>query len=191
MSIPADPTEHLGFLSVSETSSRGFLGGLLILNRSGHPIEFHCTVPVHANRAQEILYGETLGSFLCAQQIAPSLCKHKKTPVAAMITDAPLFLPFAPTLDAPFILLLDPMPAGIRTALPGTISPRLDEICAIGRTDPALWQEVEDEGIRYMLRADDSKPRAAQILRPFRKLIDLTEPFDRIYLAIKESQKGA
>ncbi|MBO7725049.1 MAG: hypothetical protein J6S40_01140 [Thermoguttaceae bacterium] len=191
MSTPTASAEHLGFLSVSETSSQGFLGGLLILNRSGHPIEFHCTVPVHANRAQEILYGETLGSFLCAQQIAPSLYKHKKTPVAAVITDAPLLLSFAQTLDVPLLLLLDPMPAGIRTALPGTISPRLDEICAIGRTDPAGWQEAEDEGIRYMLRADESKSRAAQILRPFRKLIDLTEPFDRIYLAIKESQKGA
>ena len=191
MSTPSASAEHLGFLSVSETSSQGFLGGLLILNRSGHPIEFHCTVPVHANRAQEILYGETLGSFLCAQQIAPSLYKHKKTPVAAVITDAPLLLSFAQTLDVPLLLLLDPMPAGIRTALPGTISPRLDEICAIGRTDPAGWQEAEDEGIRYMLCADESKSRAAQILRPFRKLIDLTEPFDRIYLAIKESQKGA
>ncbi|MBR2692731.1 MAG: hypothetical protein IKE69_00810 [Thermoguttaceae bacterium] len=191
MSTPSDPSEYLGFLSVSETSSRGFLGGFLILNRSGHPIEFHCTVPVHANRAQEILYGETLGSFLCAQQIAPSLYKHKKTSVAAVITDAPLLLSFAPALDVPLILLLDPMPAGIRTALPGVISPRLDEICAIGRTDPALWQESEDEGIRYMLRAENSKPSVSQKLRPFRKLIDLTEPFDRIYLAVKESQKGA
>ncbi len=191
MNTPSDPSEYLGFLSVSETSSRGFLGGFLILNRSGHPIEFHCTVPVHANRAQEILYGETLGSFLCAQQIAPSLYKHKKTPVAAVITDAPLLLSFAPALDVPLILLLDPMPAGIRTALPGVISPRLEEICAIGRTDPALWQESEDEGIRYMLRAGDSTPNVSQKLRPFRKLIDLTEPFDRIYLAVKESQKGA
>ena len=42
-----------------------------------------------------------------------------------------------------------------------------------------------------MLRAENSKPSVSQKLRPFRKLIDLTEPFDRIYLAVKESQKGA
>ena len=190
-SSPSDPAEHLGFLSVSETSSQGFLGGLLVLNRSGHPIEFHCTVPVHANRAQEILYGETLGSFLCAQQIAPSLYKHKKTPVAAVISDSPLLLSCAPSLDVPFLLLLDPMPAGIRTALPGAVSPRLSELCGVGRTDPALWQEVEEDRIRFLLRAEDSKTRISAALRPFRKLIDLTEPFDRIYLAIKESQKGA
>ncbi|MGI5832911.1 MAG: hypothetical protein ACOX6D_10370 [Thermoguttaceae bacterium] len=183
--------EHLGFLSVSETSSQGFLGGFLILDRNGHPVEFHCTVPVHANRAQEILYGETLNAFLCGQQIAPSLYKHKKTPVAAVITDSPLMLSFGPIADVPFILLLDPMPAGVRGALPGVISPRFDEICALGRISRESWKEAEEDGIRYMLRVEDPEDGAREMLRVFRKMIDLSEPFDRIYLAIKESQKGA
>lgn len=191
MSSHSPSAEFLGFISVSETSSQGFIGGFLILDRNGHPVEFHCTVPVHANRAQEILYGETLHSFLCGQQIAPSLYKHKKTAISALITDSPLLLPFAAEADVPFLLLLNPMPAGVREALPGVITPSLDEVCTLGRVDPAAWKEAEEDSLRYMLRTDDSESRISENLRLFRKLIDLTEPFDRIYLAIKESQKGS
>ena len=191
MAPQSPPAEYLGFISVTETSSQGFLGGFLILDRNGHPSEFHCTVPVHANRAQEILYGETLGSFLCGQQIAPSLYKHKKTAVTALITDSPLFLSFGAEADVPFLLLLNPMPAGIREALPGVITPTLSDVCALGRVDPAEWKEAEEDGLRYMLRAGDSETGISESLRLFRRLIDLTEPFDRIYLAIKESLKGS
>lgn len=182
--------EHLGFLSVLETSSRGFLGGLLLLNRSGHPAEFHCTVPVHANRAQEILYGETLDSFLCAKQIAPALYKHKKTGTAAVITDTPILLSFAETADVPFLLLVHPVPAGVRTAFPDKENPTLDDFCALARVDRSEWVEVEEDGICYAVRAEYAGTALTETLRQFRKMIDLTEPFDRIYLAIKESQKG-
>ena len=59
---------HLGFLTVIECARDGFVGGLLILNQLGRPLEFHCSVPVRPNRAQEILYGPTLCGFLCGER---------------------------------------------------------------------------------------------------------------------------
>ncbi|MCA9043520.1 MAG: hypothetical protein KDA69_04320, partial [Planctomycetaceae bacterium] len=50
---------NLGFLQVTLTPS-GYVGGLLVTNRQGRPLEFQCTTPVQPNRTQEILYGPTL-----------------------------------------------------------------------------------------------------------------------------------
>ena len=55
----------IGFLSVLDDEELGAIGGYLVLSRNGRPLEFHCTSPVRANRAQQILYGPTLQPFLC------------------------------------------------------------------------------------------------------------------------------
>ncbi|MBL9124077.1 MAG: hypothetical protein JNG90_10630, partial [Planctomycetaceae bacterium] len=46
----------LGFLTVVEHEQLGLIGGYLLLNLSGRPLEFHCTAPLKPNRAQQILY---------------------------------------------------------------------------------------------------------------------------------------
>ena len=40
----------LGFFTVLEHEQQGLIGGYLILNQAGRPLEFHCTAPVKANR---------------------------------------------------------------------------------------------------------------------------------------------
>ncbi|GAB6186869.1 hypothetical protein [Thermopirellula anaerolimosa] len=77
----------LGFLSVLTPSEVGFVGGYLILNGVGRPLEFHCTTPVKPTRAQEILYGNSLQPYLCAEQIGPALITKAKTPVALICVD--------------------------------------------------------------------------------------------------------
>ena len=45
----------LGFLTILEHDQLGYVGGYLILNSAGRPLEFHCSAPVKPNRAQQIL----------------------------------------------------------------------------------------------------------------------------------------
>ncbi len=87
-------TEHLGFLTVLDHPRLGLIGGFLILNAMGRPLEFHCTTPVKANRAQEILYGNTLEPYLYGEQIARTLISRAKTPVGFVVTNV------APVLTA-------------------------------------------------------------------------------------------
>ena len=70
----------LGFLTVVEHPQYGLFGGYLILNTAGRPLEFHCTAPIKPNRAQEILYGPTLESFLYGEQIGQTLISQGSTP---------------------------------------------------------------------------------------------------------------
>ena len=71
MDAKSKPT--LGFLTVVEHPQYGLFGGYLVLNTAGRPLEFHCTAPIKPNRAQEILYGPTLESFLYGEQIGQTL----------------------------------------------------------------------------------------------------------------------
>ena len=63
----------LGFLTVLDHPQHGLMGGYLVLNAAGRPLEFHCTAPVKPNRAQQILYGPTLEPFLYGEQIGQAL----------------------------------------------------------------------------------------------------------------------
>jgi len=70
---------NLGFLTVLEHPQHGLFGGYLVLNAAAQPLEFHCTAPIKPNRAQEILYGPTLQSFLYGEQIGRTLLENPKS----------------------------------------------------------------------------------------------------------------
>ena len=42
----------LGFLTALEDDQGGFLGGYLVTNQRGRPLEFQCTTVVRPNRSQ-------------------------------------------------------------------------------------------------------------------------------------------
>jgi hypothetical protein len=63
---------QMGFLRVAQTDL-GHVGGLLVANHLGRPVEFQCTTPVRPNRTQEILYGATLQPFLFSELIGRTL----------------------------------------------------------------------------------------------------------------------
>lgn len=181
----------LGFLTVQGRLETGLIGGFLILNRLGHPLEFHCTAPVRPNRAQEVLYGATLEPFLCGRQIAAALLRKAKTKCFAVITDTFPALALQGSLPFPLLMLFDadgPNAAGFDSL----------ESTRLADFDRADWRELPPDA-RHRDRLavalpfwNDSK-RRAQIsagLELFCGAVELTEPFERIALAIEESQKG-
>ncbi len=89
---PPRPPLTTGFLTVTGRAIEGLVGGYLLLNDRGRPLEFHCTAPVSANRAQEILYGSTLEGYLYGEQIAGSLIRRSRVSVATIFTDLPSVL---------------------------------------------------------------------------------------------------
>jgi hypothetical protein len=75
----------LGFITVVDHDELGCIGGYLILNLGGRPLEFHCTAPVRANRAQQILYGVSLKPFLYGELVGRSLVeKGQEMPIAIL-----------------------------------------------------------------------------------------------------------
>src|SRR5437899_2076529 len=77
---------NLGFLTVVHEPS-GYLGGYLVTNQWSRPLEFRLTSAVQPNRIQQILYGSTLQSYVCADLIAKSLVDRAATTVHCLFTD--------------------------------------------------------------------------------------------------------
>lgn len=63
----------LGFMAAVEVDGRGYVGGLLVTNQNGRPLEFQCTTPVRPDRTQEILYGRMLRPWLLGELIGKTL----------------------------------------------------------------------------------------------------------------------
>jgi hypothetical protein len=83
---------RLGFMETMEVDGRGHIGGLLITNQNGRPLEFQCTTPVKPNRTQEILFGETLRSWLLGELIGSTLLDRVAIKPNIIITSDPQLL---------------------------------------------------------------------------------------------------
>jgi hypothetical protein len=101
-STPA-PGNHLGFLSVFQDTN-GFVGGYLVTNAWGRPLEFRLSSAVQPNKVQNILYGPTLPGYLCGEVIGKTLVEKTTTPVEWVIVDNPLTLDLRLRVACPVVL---------------------------------------------------------------------------------------
>ncbi|MDR1141839.1 MAG: hypothetical protein LBL62_09115 [Planctomycetaceae bacterium] len=99
--------EKLGFLTVTNQPRLGLIGGYLILNQAGRPLEFHCTTPLKPNRTQEILYGNTLEPFLYGEQIAKTLLIRSKVPVSYIFTNTSAVLAVQEHIETPVFYVFE------------------------------------------------------------------------------------
>ncbi len=108
---------RLGFLSILQEPT-GTLGGYLVTNSWGRPLEFRLSSAVQPNRVQQILYGESLPGFLCGELIGKTLVEKSQTPVQMVLTDHPHALAVRTQLSIPVGLYWPAaLPTGI-AALP-------------------------------------------------------------------------
>lgn len=177
----------VGFLTVQEFADLGLIGGYLILNAVGRPLEFHCTAPVRPNRAQEILYGPTLAPFLYGEQIGQTLVAKGKSRPMFVCTNVEPVLSARDFVTVPVVLLTDanhdasgqrrldashavpPVPKG-RQLLPFQLANRT---AAVGAEHSGDRETVIEQWQSHA------------------EAMDLLEPFGRLREAIEEAQRGA
>jgi hypothetical protein len=97
------PCHNLGFLSVFQDVN-GFVGGYLVTNPWGRPLEFRLSSSVQPNRVQQILYGDTLQSYLCGEVIGKTLLEKTATPVQWVLVDNPMALDLRLQVECPVAL---------------------------------------------------------------------------------------
>jgi hypothetical protein len=202
----------IGFLTVIEHPQHGLFGGYLVLNLAGRPLEFHCTAPIKPNRAQQILYGPTLESFLYGEQIGSTLLGHAKTLPLAICTDREPVLSLRDLVDLPVALVLPPEGPGESdgtgleahpTAAVGEsqaghaetgckpILPALRLDAAHGRGPRLITFELGRNRLALSQPKGDDRTRLSERLREAARSLDLWEPFTRIREAIEEAQQAA
>jgi hypothetical protein len=174
-------------LTVQEFTDLGLIGGYLILNAVGRPLEFHCTAPVRPNRAQEILYGPTLAPFLYGEQIGQTLVAKGKCRPLFVCTDVEPVLSAREFVPVPVVLITkgDEAVSGQH---------RLDTAHA------AIPVPMSRKLVRFQLAhhqasvAEDHARDRDKIVEQWQShaaAMDLLEPFSRLREAIEEAQRGA
>ena len=83
---PKIPDPTFGYLLFHQETHHGWTGGLLVVSVMGRPLEFHCTEPILPNKAEEILYGDTLQAHIVGERIAPALLSKVKTQPELILT---------------------------------------------------------------------------------------------------------
>lgn len=165
---------NLGFLTVLHESN-GYLGGYLITNVWGRPLEFRLSSAVQPNRVQHILYAATLEPYICADLIGKTLMDKAAVPVQLLITDRATVLDLRHKLPCPVVWL-----AGSNDAEATAFAER-----------GAL--SVSSQLIRGSLLCHPSFPDDAMLTRDLLSRLDagfeLSEPFVRIREAIGEARK--
>ena len=106
MSLDHSPSSPIavGFLTVLQESS-GWLGGYLVTNGWGRPLEFRLTTAVQPNRVQAALYGATLNEYLFADLIGKTLVEKTATKPQLVVTDSAAALPLRSRVEMPVVAL--------------------------------------------------------------------------------------
>lgn len=103
--LPAEAgTTNLGFLTIARDST-GYVGGYLVTNPWGRPLEFRLSSAVQPNRVQQILYGPSLEPYICGDLIGKTLVDKTATPTQFILTDHPAALDLRLRLDTPVALV--------------------------------------------------------------------------------------
>jgi hypothetical protein len=162
MSQSAVESVNLGFLAVQREPA-GYVGGYLVTNLWGRPLEFRLSSPVLPNKLQQILYGPALEPYLCGDLIGKKLLEKTTTPAQYIFTDQPAALDLRLVVDVPVGLFAC-------VSRPEESSSVTDNVCC----HPRFEKDVA--AVRSLL--DRLGPS-----------FDLADPFQRIREALAEARK--
>jgi hypothetical protein len=171
--LPNGPV-NLGFLTIVQENA-SYLGGYLITNSWGRPLEFRLSTAVQPNRVQNILYGNTLQEYLCADLIGKTLIDKCATPISLLITDSLMALPIRSRLEVPVVASI-----------------ALDDSAATFLSDERIGRVIDprkNQPLLYDRRAPGDEERIRQILEKVDPGLDLGEPFGRVREAMAEARK--
>ncbi len=177
---------RLGFLTAVEDAERGYVGGLLITNRFGRPLEFQCTAPVKPNRTQQILYGPTLRPYVLGELIGRTLLEKVGVKPHLVLVESLDLLDLRAATSTPVVSLLTTVKSP-KAKKAGDTENQLSE--QNGQSDKTLPNSMRlgNEAVVFHTSHDEDRTE----IEKFAKLVpadaDLREPFERVREALEET----
>ena len=166
---PQPATITLGFLTILQEPT-GWVGGYLVTNAWGRPLEFRLSTAVQPNRVQAVLYGPTLRQYLQADVIGKTLVEKTSVKPDLIVTDSPGALGLQQRVQIP-VVALRPDDAFLPPDTQALNHPR----SSVGLLIAAKYAANDAEVIARLDAVDAA--------------VDLAEPFTRIREAVAEARK--
>jgi hypothetical protein len=169
-----------GYVLSLPVAEDAFMGGVMVTDAQGLPLEFRYTEPVRATKLQRILYGDVLEKYIHGDVIAGNLISRLEQKPDLFIVSEPALLETIQAAGKRAVLLL------------ASRVPPLKEFGAqqdISETEYFL--QVTDSGspvrIRLPGQGGDAALRAevTRLLTEAAKTMDPAEPLARVETAIK------
>jgi hypothetical protein len=135
---------RLGFMTAVEIGDRNFVGGLLVTDRFGRPLEFQCTTPVKPNRTQELLYGPTLVPFILGDLLGKALLDRVSVKPSLIMTSRVEMLQLRTKVTIPIIYDEASTESDLKSATGNTVRSASQEI-RIGRQTFRMHDEFTDD----------------------------------------------
>ncbi|MBI1344856.1 hypothetical protein GC163_01055 [bacterium] len=161
---------RLGFLTAVEDAERGMVGGLLVTNKFGRPLEFQCTTPVKPNRTQQILYGHTLRPYLLSEVVGKTLIDKISVQPHLVLVESEELLSLREFISIPVACLESAE----------TAAASADPLMKLGK-----------QHLRFANSAEPDRDSIRKASGQVPDTADLLEPFDRIREALAETLKVA
>ena len=174
---------RLGFLTAVEDAERGYVGGLLITNRFGRPLEFQCTSPVKPNRTQQILYGPTLKPYVLGELIGRTLLEKVGVKPHLIMVESLELLTLRSATAIPVASLTTPQN---KSDSPTRAS---DKSASSGETaeDATNSLRLGNESIVFDASHTDDRTEITKYAKLVPADADLREPFERVREALVET----
>lgn len=168
----------IGFLAIEPTEDgAGFLGGLMVLDFQGYPLEFRCTTPVKPTPIQKLVYGPLLEQFISVELCAKRLLRDVKRKPGIVIVPSPHVLSLGED-DVPIVAV---QRAGevlqVESPASGLVTERLESKAF----QPVIVTILGEQGPVVQ--------NAKSVLVDVFGRFDLLEPFERIRTALKFLQQ--
>lgn len=118
-------TYPLGFIHVSTNATNGnAVGGMLVADNTGVPLEFMVTTAVRPTRAQQILYGNRLKSYVAVNLCAKELVQQIKTTPKVIFVQEPWMLSLCDHTAIPVLQIIQTEHLGTANPRPTIVPPR-------------------------------------------------------------------
>jgi hypothetical protein len=158
---------NIGYFVSTTVAEFVFIGGAMVTDRYGLPIEFRYTEPVRANRLQRILYGDVLERYIHSDVILTNLLERMENIPSVNIVS-----------DASYI----PVVSGKGSAAIWIGETRAPQLTKIGEVQESASNEfllqLRETGSPIRVKTADNSPEARQCI--VQQLVDLSETMDLI-----------
>ncbi|AEH50793.1 hypothetical protein [Pseudothermotoga thermarum] len=154
----------IGYISTKKIDEK-YVGGLLIVDQAGIPLEFKYTEPVIPTQLQKILYGKSLETYLYVEVIGKNLLKKAENKCEFYFTDTPILVDCAENV---FFITYHP-----------SIVEEVQKISAEECVIPAQSGSIK------VSAAKEIKQETLEKLVKMLEEIDVMEPFQRLQKALE------
>lgn len=174
----------LAYLAVTSPLPNLYIGGLMITDGRGLPLEFRYTEPIQPTKIQQILYGQVLSSYIKREVILETLLKSIESKFKCLLVEDEQLVALGPNKGFCVIRLTETKAAPLG---------ELGKTEKISDTEVLLQSAHQASPIRLNLPDLSQNPEMASengqpiyaILTEAGQTMDVQEPLKRIHKALE------